>query len=183
MITWDEMDRLKRRLLIAGILVLLAAALTVADRLVEAGPSTVVNNFAAAHEGGKQINAAVDALLDQYALGPKAITTWKVMTPDRKLLRLEQRIVVPHDFASVEFNHKLNQQILPYGARVAATERSKENTVTMHIVNDGVIIRTISFAIRPYQPDDQVKEAKGKVTSGKETKTRTDKRTRRRNVH
>ena len=53
------------------------------------------------------------------------------------------------DFASVEFNHKLSQQILPFGARVAATERSKENVVTMHVVNDGVIIRTIVVCHAP----------------------------------
>lgn len=161
MISWDDMDRLKSRLVLTGILALLAAALTVADRLVAAGPSSVVNDFATAHAGGKQINAAIDGLLGRYGFEPRTTTIWKVMTPDKKFLRLEQRIVVPHDFASVEFNHRLSQEILPFGARVAATERSKENVVSMHIVNDGVIIRTISFAMRPYEPGDKGKEIKG----------------------
>src|SRR5512140_493482 len=115
MTTRDDTDRLKRRLKLAGALALLAVALTVADRLVAASPTSVVNNFAAAHAGGKPINEAVDALLGEYAFEPKAITTWKVMTPDKKLLRVEQRIVAPHDFASVEVNHKLSQRILPFG--------------------------------------------------------------------
>jgi hypothetical protein len=164
----DDTILLRRRLVIAGILALAGIALSVADRLVPATARAAVNDFASAHGGSKEINAEADALLGQYKIDPKGITTWKVMTPDKKFLRLEQRAVVPHDFATVEFNHKLNQRILPYGAHVAATERSKENVVTMHILNQGVIIRTISFAMRPYDPSERVKEVGGKETKGKE---------------
>ncbi len=178
----DMAYRLKRRLIIAGTLALLGVALSVADRLVPPGKS-VVNDFAAAHAGGKQINAEIDALLGKYNIEPKAITTWKVMTPDKKFLRLEQRIVVPHDFASLEFNHRLSKQILPFGARVAATERSRENVVTMHIVNEGVIIRTISFALRPYDPGEQAIAVKSKEVKGKEGKSKDVKGSAKRKAH
>lgn len=181
-------DRLKRRLIIAGILALAGIALTVTDRLVPASGRTVVNDFAAAHAGSKEINSAIDALLGRYDIEPKAITTWRVMTPDRKFLRLEQRVVVPHSFASVEFNHKLSQRVLPFGARVAATERSRENVVTMHVVNDGVVIRTISFALRPYDPAQEAREAggrevKGKGVKAKEAKAKASKGTTKRKAH
>jgi hypothetical protein len=167
MITGDATERLRGRLIVAGILALAGIGLTVADRLMAAGHNVIVNDFAAAHASSTQINADVDALLGQYSIEPKAINSWRVLTPDKKFLRLEQRIVVPHEFASVEFNHKLSQLILPRGARVAATERSKENVVTMHVVNDGVIIRTIVFAMRPYQPGDRAKEDKAKEVKEK----------------
>ncbi len=154
-------DRFNSRLIIAGILALLGIALSVADRLVAAGPGAVVNDFAAALSDSRKINAAIDGVLGHYPIEAKSVTTWKVITPDKKLLRLEQRIVVPYDFATVKVNHELSQQILPFGARVAATERSKENVATMHIVNHGVIIRTISFAMRPYEPRDRVEQVNG----------------------
>jgi hypothetical protein len=157
----DVTDRLKSRLMIAGILALVGIALSVADRLVAAGSGAVVNNFAAALSDSRKINAVIDSVLGHYPIGAKSVTTWKVMTPDKNLLRLEQRIVVPYDFATVKVNHELSQQILAFGARVAATERSKEKIVTMHIVNHGVIIRTISFAMRPYEPRDRVEQVKG----------------------
>jgi hypothetical protein len=170
MITGGGTERIRGRLIVAGILALTGIGLTVADRLMAAGHNVMVNDFAAAHAGSTQINADVDALLGQYKIEPKAINSWRVLTPDKKFLRLEQRIVVPHEFASVEFNHKLSQRLLPLGARVAATERSKENVVTMHVVNDGVIIRTIVFAMRPYQPGDRVKEDNAKEGNAKEVK-------------
>jgi hypothetical protein len=161
-------DGLKRRLIVAGMLALAGIGLTVADRLVASDAGRTVNDFASAHASDKDISAAVDALLGTYAIDPRTVTSWKVLTPDKKFLRLEQRVVVPHDFPSVEFNHKLTQKILPFGARVAATERSKENVVTMHVMNDGVIIRTIVFAMRPYEPsgapgDVKARKAKGTV--------------------
>jgi hypothetical protein len=161
MIAGDDTNRLKRRLMIAGVLAFLGVALTLADRFVPPGSNAVVNDFAAAHADSKQINAAIDALLGRYLIEPRAMTTWRVTTPDKKFLRLEQRIVVPYGFATVEFNHQLSQEVLPFGARVAATERSRENVVTMHVVKNGVIIRTIAFAMRPYEPGDQGKEARG----------------------
>jgi hypothetical protein len=177
MTTGNDTHRLKSRLMIAGILAIAGIALSVTDRLVAAGGNGIVNDFAAAHAGSKQIGAAVDALLGTYAIEPKAITTWRVLTPEKKFLRLEQRIVVPHDFASVEFNHKLSQQILPFGARIAATERSRENIVTMHILNEGVIIRTIMFALRPYEPGERTKEGAAEEVKGKAVKATAKRKT------
>jgi hypothetical protein len=145
----EKSARAKRKLLIAGILVICAVLLTIADRTILAAEVKIVNDFAAAHAGSGPINGAVESMLLRYKVDPKSITTWRVLTPQKKLLRVEQRLLVSPEFASLEFNHELNQQILPYGGRVAATERSKEKLVTMHILNGGVIIRTMSFAMRP----------------------------------
>jgi len=156
----EDVDRLKRLLKIAGALAIVAVALTLVDRLLAAGTDKIVNDFSGAHAGGAQINAAIDAVLGRYPIEPKSVSSWKVMTPDKKFLRLEQRIVMPYDFAAVQCNHELSREILPFGGRIAATERSRENVVTMHVLNQGVIIRTISFAMRPYHPDKQVEKKK-----------------------
>jgi hypothetical protein len=163
MTTGEEDTRLKRRLMIVGILALVGVGLSVTDRLVGAGMNILVNDFASAHATDAQINPAIDAVLGHYSIEPKSVTTWRVITPDKKFLRLEQRIVVPYDFASVQCNHELSQQLFPFGARVAATERSREKVVTMHIISHGVIIRTISFAMRSREPDERVEHVKAIV--------------------
>jgi hypothetical protein len=155
-----QTGRLRRRLIVAGVLAAAAIALSMADHLLGAGANTVVNDFAAAYSESTGINAAVDDVLARYKIPPNAVTTWRVLTPDKKLLRLEQRIVVPHEFPSVECNSTLSERILPFGARVAATERSREDVVTMHIVSHGVIIRTISFVMRPREDNDRVEQTK-----------------------
>lgn len=149
--TPDATDRLRRRLIIAGILAAVAVALTIADGLARSAAPSIVNDFASAHTSSGPIDEAINAVLARYKIVPKSVNSWRVLTPDKKLLRVEQRIDVPPDFPGVEFNHRLNQEILRFGARVAATERSKEKVVTMHILNRGVIIRTMSFAMRPHQ--------------------------------
>jgi len=158
----NDSSRLRNRLIIAGILAAAGVALSLVDHVAGAGTGKVANDFAAAHAGSAQINAAVDAVLDRFAIVPKSITSWKVLTPDRRLLRLEQRIVVPHDFPTVECNHELSQRVLPLGGRVAATERSREKVVTMHIVSHGEVIRTIAFAMRPSEPDGRVEQTKAR---------------------
>ncbi len=165
MIQRNDTHRVTRRLTVAGLLALLGIGLSLADRVVPGGRGTDVNEFATAHAGSGPINATVDTLLRRYGIDLRTITTWRMLTPDRKLLRVEQRVFVPHDFPSVELNYELNQQLLPLGARIAATERSRENVVTMHVVNRGVIIRSISFALRPREVEGKADQGKGGASS------------------
>ncbi|MBM2845902.1 MAG: hypothetical protein HW407_1214, partial [Bacteroidetes bacterium] len=46
---------------------------------------------------------------------------------------------------SLDFNLDLSRELDRYNARVVATERTKESSVTIHIVVNGKTIESISF--------------------------------------
>lgn len=94
------------------------------------------------------VNAAVDTLLDRDRIDEKWVKSWSVFTPTRKFIREERRIYVPPRFISVDFNHDLADMLSKYGVRVVATERTRESTVSMHVINDGMIIESISFVLK-----------------------------------
>jgi hypothetical protein len=58
-------------------------------------------------------------------------------------------VLVPPEFDSIEFNHTLARRMAPAGAKVVATERSKEATVTMHVVVHGATIYSLSMVTDP----------------------------------
>jgi len=95
----------------------------------------------------RSVNAVVDTLLLLHGIGKDQVRSWQVKTPDRKFIRTERRVLVPPDFISVKFNHALNRALEGTGARVVATERTKENTVTIHIKNGPTIIESITFVV------------------------------------
>jgi hypothetical protein len=102
-------------------------------------------------EGAAGIQKVVDALLIRYGVDRASVKTWRVTTPDKTPLRVEQKIPVRSDFLSLVFNHDLNLRLAPYGAHVIATERTKENIITMHIVKDGMTTRSMVFVLQPVQ--------------------------------
>lgn len=100
-------------------------------------------------ETREAVHAAVTTLLAQQGVAPGMVRTWHVTSPARQEFRVEQRVRVPPDFVSIEFNHALGRMLAPYNIRVSATERTREQTVTMHLVLGGAVIRTITFAMDP----------------------------------
>lgn len=94
------------------------------------------------------VNAVLDSLFARYHIERKAVKTWHVQTPDKKFIRVERRVIVPPDFISLRFNHDLSRELERFGARAVATERTKENAVTMHIKRDGIIIQSITFLVK-----------------------------------
>jgi hypothetical protein len=99
----------------------------------------------------RSVNTVVDTVLARYGITPDEVRTWQVQTPDKKFLRTERRVMVPPDFISVKFNHDLNQALDGTGARVVATERTKEKTVTVHIKSGSTIIESITFVVQRKQ--------------------------------
>jgi len=95
------------------------------------------------------VDNAVTSLLTQHGVAPGAVRTWHVSSPRRQEFRIEQRVRVSPDFVSIEFNHALGDMLAPYDVRVSATERTRERTVTMHLVLRGAVIRTITFVMDP----------------------------------
>lgn len=95
-----------------------------------------------------QVNAVVDTLLERYEIEDKWVKSWSVFTPGRKFVREERRVYVPPRFISLDFNHDLSDMLSQYNVRVVATERTKESTVLMHVINDGMIIESLSFVLK-----------------------------------
>jgi hypothetical protein len=95
------------------------------------------------------VDNAVTSLLAQHGVAPGMIRTWRVSSPKKQEFRIEQRVRVSPDFVSIEFNHALGQMLAPYDITVSATERTRERTVTMHLVLGGAVVRTIMFVMDP----------------------------------
>jgi len=94
------------------------------------------------------IDTAIDTLLNRYQIENRWVKSWNVLTPDRRFIRSERRAYVPPRFISLDFNHDLSGELAKFGARVIATERTKESTVSMHVVVDGMIVETIVFVLK-----------------------------------
>lgn len=140
--TFSLTGRLPRlKLVVAGGLAVLAACLAVADRTLE----PPVPALAPVTHNSGAIDAAIDSLLVRHHVDLRSVRSWSVRTPDRAVLRRESRIDVPPSFVSLVFNHDLQNEVMPLGARVIATEHSKEQTVTMHVRKDGQVVRTLVF--------------------------------------
>ena len=134
---------LRGRIMIAFALALCAILLTAAGLIMRGSvPSETPGGRRAAEAG---IAAAIDSLCPLYAIDARGIRSWKTTAGGKPTGRIEEKIPVDPGFRSLEFNHALAVRIAPFGAGVVATERSKENSVTMHIVRGGATIRSLWF--------------------------------------
>jgi hypothetical protein len=113
------------------------------ERGVPAGRAAMT----AAQEAG--IQSVVDTLLARYGVDRNTIRSRRVATVNKKLARQEQRVPVSREFPSLVFNDELKRMLDAVGASVVATERSTDNSVTMHIVCNRFTVRSIIFSLRP----------------------------------
>ena len=135
---------LRRRLVIAAGLALCAILLTAAGPIMGGrGPRPETPGARKAAEAG--IARAIDSLCRVYAIDARLARSWSATAAGEPTGRIEEKIPVDHGFRSLEFNHALAAGIAPFGAGVVATERSKENSVTMHVVRGGATIRSLWF--------------------------------------
>jgi hypothetical protein len=134
---------LKVRLGIASILALLALLLTAAEAVTGGADISAPGAGRSAKEAA--ITAAVDSLYALYGVDVSHIRSWKATAGGGRTGRTEVKIPVEPGFRSLEFNHALATACAPLGAGVVATERSKENSVTMHIVLGGTTVRSLRF--------------------------------------
>ena len=132
------------RLVVAAGLAVVATVLFLMEHPAPVGPAeraqTVRGDL-------RSVNTVVDTVLARHGITQDQVRSWQVRTPDKKFLRTERRVMVPPDFISVKFNHDLNEALDGTGARVVATERTKENTVTVHIKSGATIIESITFVV------------------------------------
>jgi len=137
---------LRLRILIAAVLALCGLGLTATDYLTTEGGSRDTAQNRAAEAG---IAASVDTMFVRYGIAMSDLKTWRATAGGRPTGRIEQRVSVGPRFLSVEFNHELNLRLGPLGAHVVATEKTRDNIVTMHIVRDGTTVRSIAFVTDP----------------------------------
>jgi hypothetical protein len=134
----------RTRLIIAAILALGAAVLTGMDTLK--GSRQKVESGAKKEAAVEAIEGVVDTLLSQYGFVKTDVRTWYATPGGARTGRKVQRVVIGQGFLSILFNHELDARVAPFGAHVVATEHSREEIVTMHIVRGGATIRSITFA-------------------------------------
>jgi hypothetical protein len=94
-----------------------------------------------------QVNKVIDTLLERHQVDIKWVKSWSVFAPGKKFIRVERRVYVPPRFISLDFNHDLGRDLARFDLRVVATERTKESTVSMHIINNGMVIESITFVL------------------------------------
>jgi len=141
---------LERKALGAALLSCCAIALLALDVLVPVPPLGAPAVLKTGLDWREGIGSSVDSLFVLYGIERGNVRTWQVRIPDRPAVRTEQRIAVPRGFVSVRFNHELNRAVRPFWARVVATERIREDIVTMHIVRAGRTVRSMVFVTDPH---------------------------------
>lgn len=96
----------------------------------------------------EEVNVVVDTLFARYGIREHWVRTWRVEVPNGNFARIERRVFVPSDFISLRFNQDLNTMLSAFGARAIATERSRENTVSMHVIQDALVVQSINFVVK-----------------------------------
>jgi hypothetical protein len=136
---------LRRKMLLAALLGAAALILFLLERLSAPVSGFTPRLAVGGAEGQPAFQEAIDTLLVRHGIQRSSVRTWRVLSGDKKPLRLEQRVSVPREFRSLIFNYELNRRLEGFGAHVVGTERTKEQTVTMHIVYRGMTVRSIAF--------------------------------------
>ena len=129
--------------LVGCVLMLLVFELTAGPGVVRRG------RMNASPELDGKIASVVDTLLARNGIAKTAVRIWHAKAAGEPIARIEERIQVGRSFLSLNFNHDLNAELAGLDAHVVATERSKENTVVMHLVHDGRTVRSLIFVEVP----------------------------------
>ena len=140
--TWGRLRPQSRAVLaLGGLAVIFAGILSLGDnqrslRGTPPGPATLAT-----------ISAVVDTLLQEHGVDRSLIRTRRILSAEKKPIRIEQRIPVPREFPTLVVNYQLQELLEPAGARVFGTERTKDGIVTLHIMAGGVTVRSLAFAL------------------------------------
>jgi hypothetical protein len=107
------------------------------------------------------IDNAVREELAAHRIPSGTVRTRRVKTPAADFERVERRVTVSGDFVTVEFNRELNERVGAYGGRSFATERTKENTVSVHVLSGGTVVQTVLFQLDPFARTDSSARSTG----------------------
>jgi hypothetical protein len=132
---------------LAVVIVLTVAAALLLSREAQSPPPAQSRSASLTPSISGGIQAAVDSMMRRYSIPRSAVRTWNVLSLEKKVLRVAQQIEVSRDFPSLVFNDQLQRMLEPVEAHVVATERLKDNSVTMHIVCGGRTVRSLVFSL------------------------------------
>jgi hypothetical protein len=94
------------------------------------------------------VNAHIDSVCILFGLDPRSGRTRRAKEESGSPAHKERRFRVPPDFSTLEFNSTLQTRLLPSGARVIATEHTREKSVSMSIVTNGQTVLTVVLDVR-----------------------------------
>jgi hypothetical protein len=97
---------------------------------------------------GLTLNAHIDSVCVLFGLDPRSGRTRRAKEENGSPAHSERRFRVPPDFSTLEFNSALQTRLLPSGARVIATERTREQSVNMSIIRNGQTVLTVVLDVR-----------------------------------
>lgn len=95
------------------------------------------------------IDRTVKELLAAYGVPEGSVRTRTVKAGQGGFRRVERRATVPWDFVTVQFNRDLNDRLGPFDGRSFATERTRENTVSVHVLAAHTVVQTVLFQLDP----------------------------------
>jgi hypothetical protein len=133
------------RIAVAGLLFVLAGGLFVASLQLGHPPEAYGYNTRDIQLARRKIDAAIDSVFIRQHVDPHKVKTRDACVIGSSVLRRESVIEAPADFVSLVFNFALQKEIVPLGARLIASEHTKDETVVMHVRTGGVIVRTLVF--------------------------------------
>jgi len=136
------------RLWILAGLTVVGLGLFLANRFVAPGPGAAPALPGEDPPTAAALNVHVDSVCVRFGLDPRAGRARRVQGEGGSPARNERRFRVPPDFSTLEFNSVLHARLLPSGARVVATERTREKSVILSIVKNGQTLLTVVLDIR-----------------------------------
>ncbi|OLD77154.1 MAG: hypothetical protein AUI33_04420 [Ignavibacteria bacterium 13_1_40CM_2_61_4] len=89
------------------------------------------------------LDREVDSVLIRFGIQSSWIRKKTIAIPNADFPRIERRVLLPSDIATVSMNAAFNTMAKRYNGRAVASENLKENYVTIHIETGGSIVQTI----------------------------------------
>ncbi len=90
-----------------------------------------------------RIDREVDSVLVRFGIDASWSRKKEVEIPNSQFVRIERRVLIPKDLATVVMNEAFNAMAKRFNGRAVASENLRENHVTIHIEVDGSVIETI----------------------------------------
>jgi len=89
------------------------------------------------------LDREVDSVLIRFGIQSSWIRKKTIAIPNADFPRIERRVLLPNDIATISMNAAFNTMAKRYNGRAVASENLKENYVTIHIETGGSIVQTI----------------------------------------
>ena len=91
----------------------------------------------------EDLDREVDSVLVRFGIQSSWIRKKTIAIPEAGFPRIERRVLLPTDIATVSMNAAFNTMAKRYNGRAVASENLRENYVTIHIETGGSIVQTI----------------------------------------